>query len=423
MRRIVVLGCGFGGLKAARELERALAGRRRVQLTVVSDRSHFLYTPLLPSVATGELDVAHVTFPIRAAFDKSTEVLIEPIEAIDLDERVLRGAKTDVAFDYLLVACGSQTNWGDHPEWRAHSLTCKSARDGVRLREEITRAISEAAELDSTEERERRLTFVVGGGGATGVELAAEIMTTFQTEVAAVVSDAVASAFRVVLVEQQERLLPTMPPELGALARDHLRSLGMELRVGTAVVDRSADEVELSTGEIIVADNFLWCGGVRAPDLVTDAGFEIDIQGRIAVDDTLQAHGLAGVYAIGDVAGLRADVPWSAHVASQQAPFAARNIVADLSGRAGRTWEYHHHGDLVTLGRQHAIAWVGETPLEGRGARTLYRLIHMAMIPTGVKKAGLLKEWLFARFRRTSRPWNLLEAEGEVAQLESEAPK
>lgn len=422
MRRIVVLGCGFGGFKAARELERALAGRRRVQLTVVSDRSHFLYTPLLPSVATGELDVAHVTFPIRAAFDKSTEVVIEPIEAIDLDERVLRGSKTDVAFDYLLVACGSQTDWGGHPEWCAHALNFKTARHAVRLREEITRAVAEAAEFDTDEARRRRLTFVIGGAGATGVELAAELLTTLQTEVAPRVSDAVANALRVVLVEQQERLLPAMPHDLGHLARTHLRSVGMELRLGTGVVGRNAHEVELSTGEVIAADNFLWCGGVRVPDLVAEAGFQLDIHGRIAVDDTLKAHDVAGVYAIGDVAGLRADLPGSAQVASQQAAFAARNIVAQLSGRSGRTWEYHHHGDLVTLGRQHAIAYVGETPLEGRGARTLYRLIHMAMMPTGVKKAQLLKEWLFSSFRRGPRPWNLLEAEAEVAQIGAETP-
>lgn len=422
MRRIVVLGCGFGGFKAARELERALAGRRRIQLTVVSDRSHFLYTPLLPSVAIGELDVAHVTFPIRAAFDKSTEVLVEPIEAIDLHERVLRGSKSDINFDYLLVACGAQTDWGDHPEWGADALSFKTARDAVRLRETITRAISDAAECADDHKRQRRLTFVIAGAGATGVELAAEVLTTLKTEVAPQVSEAVANALRVVLVEQQERLLPAMPHDMGHLARTHLRSLGMELRLGTAVVDRSAHEVVLSTGEVIAADHFLWCGGVRAPDLVTDAGFKLDINGRIAVDDMLQAHDVTGVYAIGDVAGLRVDPPWSAQVASQQAHFAARNIVAELSGRSGRTWEYHHHGDLVTLGRQHAIAYVGETPLEGRGARTLYRLIHMAMMPTGVKKAQLLKEWLFSSFRRNPRVGGLLDTEASMAQLEAETP-
>jgi NADH dehydrogenase len=421
MRRIVVLGCGFGGFKAARELEASLAGRRRVQLTVVSDRSHFLYTPLLPSVATGELDVAHITFPIRTAFDKSTEVLIEPIEAIDLERRLLRGQNDDIEFDYLLVAVGSQTDWAGQPHWRANSLTFKSARDGVRVREAVTQALEDAADMSSADERARRLTFVVGGAGATGVGLASELLTTLQTEVVPVVSDSIANALRVVLVEKQERVLPTMPEALGLLARTHLREFGMELRLGTAVVGRSAGEVALSTDEIIAADHFLWCGGVRVPDLVAEAGFDVDAKGRINVEDTLEVGDHPGVYAIGDVAGFDADIPQTAHVASQQAPVAARNIIAQLSGRAGRRWEYHYHGEMVALGRQHAVAYIGETALKGRGARTLYRLVHTAMMPTGIKKTQLLKEWLFSSFRRNSSPWGLLKAQPERAQLKSES--
>jgi NADH dehydrogenase len=423
MRRIVVLGCGFGGFKAARELEASLSSRRRVQLTVVSDRSHFLYTPLLPSVATGELDIAHITFPIRTAFDKSTEVLIESIEAIDLEHRVLRGQNEDIAFDYLLIATGCQTDWGGHDHWLANSLTCKSARDGVRLREAVSQALEDAVELSSPQARSRRLTFVVGGAGATGVGLASELLTTLKTEVAPIVSDEIASALRVVLVEKQHRVLPAMPEELSTLARTHLRDFGMELRLGTAVVDRNANEVELSTGELIAADNFLWCGGIRVPEMIAQAGFEVDAKGRIVIDDTLEVSGHPGVYAVGDVAGFGDDLPQTAHVASQQAPVAARNIVAQLSGRAGRRFEYHYHGDMVALGRQNALAYVGETALEGRGARTLYRLVHTAMMPTGVKKAQLLKEWIFSNFRRNARPWGLLEGESDRAQLGSETPE
>jgi NADH dehydrogenase len=423
MRRIVVLGCGFGGFKAARALEASLSNRRRIQLTVVSDRSHFLYTPLLSSVATGELDVTHITFPIRAAFDKSTEVLIEPIESIDLDGRVLRGQNEDIGYDYLLVACGSQTDWAGQNHWRANALTCKSARDGVCLRESVTQALKDAGQMSSAEQRARRLTFVVGGAGATGVGLASALLTTLQTQVVPLVSDEIAEALRVVLVDRQDRVLPSMPEDLSRLTRTHLRDFGMELRLGTAVVDRSATEVALSTGEIIAADNFMWCGGVRVPDMIAEAGFEVDAMGRIIVDDTLEVVGQSGVYAIGDAAGVAADIPQTAHVASQQAPLAARNIVAQLSGRAGRRWEYHYHGDMIPLSRQNAVAYIGETALDGRGARTLYRLVHTALMPTGVKKAQLLKEWLFSNFRRSSRPWGLLEQQPNRVQLESEAPE
>lgn len=410
MRRIVVLGCGFGGFRAARELERSLAGRRRVQVTVVSDRSHFLYTPLLPSVATGELDPSHITFPIRSAFDKSTDVLVEHVEAIDLQARTLRGRSQDVDFDYLLVASGSQTDWDGHPEWRSHALTCATARDAMRLRDAIADALVAAADTQDPDERRRRLTFVVGGAGPCGVELASELLTSLQTDATDEIADEIREAIRVVLVERRGGVLPDFAAELGELAAEHLAAQGIELQVGTEIVGRSEHAVELASGESIAADNFLWCGGMRPGPLAAKAGFRLDATGRIAVDPTLQCVEHAGVYAVGDIAAAGADIPQNAQVATQQAVTAARNIVAELSGRARRSWEYRHHGDLVTLGRDNALAYLGGSAIEGRAASALYRLVHTALMPTGVKKAQLLKDWVLTKRQRRSALWNRLEA-------------
>lgn len=415
MRRIVVLGCGFGGLKAARRLERSLMGRRRVHLTVVSDRSHFVYTPLLPNVATGELGVSHITFPLREALDKSTELIVERVEGIDLDERVLHGHKSRIEFDYLLVACGAQTDWNGHT-WQSNALTCKSARDGVRLYEALASSLQQASACASSEARQRRLTFVIAGAGPTGVEVAAELLSTLRNEIAPT-SSGLAEAARVVLIERDSGILPRWPKDLGQLTRAYLRQNRLEMRPGTEVVGRSANEVELSTGEVIAADHLIWCGGVRAPSFLSDTGLSLDETGRINVDATLQARGQAGIYAIGDVANAGHGTDQSAQVASQQAPVAARNLVAALAGRAPRDWEHEHRGYLLSLGRENALAHVGDTLIEGRAARALYRLVHTALMPTAIKKASLFKDWLLTGSSRRSQRWELLEATSPHPQL------
>ncbi|AWV88360.1 NAD(P)/FAD-dependent oxidoreductase [Bradymonas sediminis] len=402
MRRIVILGCGFGGFRAARELERELAGRR-VQITVVSDRPDFLYTPLLPNVATGELDASHITFGLREAFEPTTEVLIQTVESIDLAARCLRSPAGDIDFDYLLIACGSQVNWGGHPEWAEHALALKNAGDALRLREEVARALNDAAQISCAEARRRRLTFVIGGGGPTGVEISGSLVAALQSDLIANVAPELVAATRVILVEQGPRLLPDMPTEVGDIARAQLSQFGMEFRLGTSVVSRSATEVGLSTGEVIPADNLIWCGGVRAHPMVAEAGFGVDDQGRILVNKTLKAispaTSVAGIFALGDAATVGEESLQNAQVASQQAYDAAYNIVADLSGRAYREWEYRPSAELISLGNEQAAAYVAGSAITGRAARTLYRLVHTALMPGGLKKASLLKGWLLSRHR------------------------
>lgn len=405
MRRIVILGCGFGGFRAARELERELS-ERRIQLTVVSDRADFLYTPLLPNVATGELDAAHITFELRDAFEPTTEVIIREVESIDLGARCLRSPAGDISFDYLLIACGSQVNWGGHPEWAAHALALKDADDAVRLRERIAQVLNEAAHIADPETRQRHLTFVIGGGGLTGVEVSASLLAALKSDLSANAAPELVAATRVILVEKGARLLPEMPAELAEIARGHLREFGMEFRLGTSVTSRSANEVGLSTGEVIQADNLLWCGGVRAHPMVAEAGFSVDDQGRILVDQYLKARApatsVAGIFAIGDAAYVGEESLQNAQVATQQALDAAYNIVADLSGRGYREWVFRPGAELISLGREQAAAFVAGSAIDGRAARTLYRLVHTAMMPGGLQKATLLKAWLLSRHRITS---------------------
>lgn len=403
MRRIVILGCGFGGLRAAQRLEHNLAARRRVRITVVSARPDFVYTPLLPSVATGELSAAHISFALRDVLAPTTELLLRPVSAVDLQARCLRSPEGDVPFDYLLVAAGSQVDWGEHSEWQDQALRFHNAHDAQQLREALTRALQEAAAMPSDETRRQRLTFVVGGGGPTGVELGAALLSALKRDTLLDDFPQLARAVRMIIVERGPRLLPQMPEALGELARTHLSELGMELRLGTSVVSRTPHEVGLSTGEVIAAEHLIWCGGVKASELAKNSGFELSADGRIRINKTLKARAdgrpLPGVFALGDIACSGADSPRSAQVAAQQANDAAYNIIADMSGRAYRTWEHRGGSELVSIGREQAIAYVSGSAIEGRAARALYRLVHTALMPGRLKKASLLKDWLLTSQR------------------------
>ncbi|MGM0555118.1 MAG: NAD(P)/FAD-dependent oxidoreductase [Myxococcota bacterium] len=425
MRRIVVLGCGFGGYHAIRELERSLEGRRRVQLTVVTNRSHFLYTPLLPNVVTGEVDLTHITFPLRGAFHDTTEVIHEHVESIDLDARVLRGEDRDIAYDYLLLATGAQTDWAGHTEWRDHALTCKDARDATHLREHISDLLERAAATDSAEERERLMTFVVAGAGPTGTELAAEIYTTLKYDVLEQARPELRDALRFVIVDPSDSLLPDLPEAVRHRAADYLEQIGVELELGVSVSDRSRAVVELSDGRQIETENFFWCGGVRSPEVISDGDFVFDRLGRVVVNSGFAVRGHSGVFAIGDCAGVDPAIPQTAQVATQQGPQAAKNILATLDGRAPRSWSYFHKGDLITLGRRNAIASLRGAVVEGRAAWALYRMAYTALMPTGFKKASLLTNWLSSNFapggsRDVAESWRRAVREAERRRLEAQ---
>ena len=396
MRRIVVFGCGFAGYQAARKLERSLEGRRRVELTIVNDRSHFLFTPLLPNVATGELDVSHITFPLHTAFDSTTRLVIDRIEAIDFDQRVLRGRDQTVPFDYLLIAPGAQTDWKGPEDWKQHAVSLKTSRDAVRIYHRIARALETASECKSDERRREHLTFVFGGAGSTGVELVAEIVSALQHHVLPDASPALREAMRIIVVDPADEVLHELPEPVRLAARKRLDAYDLELRMGISVTGCSERTVELSDGSLIDSRHLFWCGGVRTPPVVQDADLETDSMGRIKVDTTLRVADQPGVFAAGDVAGLDPDIPQTAQVADQQGPVAAKNIIAELSGRAPVSFDYFHRGHLITLGRRDAVAGLRGVVLEGKAAWALYRVAYTALMPSGLKKARLLSDWIVA---------------------------
>jgi len=399
-------------LHAAQTLERMLEGRRRVQLTVVDGEDAFVFTPLLPNVANGELTTSSLRLRLSEQLKPTTRLERAWVEGIDMGRRELASDTGPIPFDYLVVAPGAVTDWKGKQAWREHSMTCKTAEDAHAIRAHMRRKLAEAQVL-SGEERQRALTFVFAGGGPTGIELAAELWAALSYEVLPSASEEVRRALRFIIVEPDDMVLPGLPPELRVFARRRLDDMGVELRLGRLVVERDAERVVLDDGEEILADSFFWCAGVKPPEWLADTGLQLDGRGRVRVDDTLLAKSADGIYVIGDSARTPTESPQTAQVAAKQGPLAAKNLVADLSGRTPKRWKYFHQGDLLTLGRGHAAVTVFGVATEGAPAYAFYRLVYAGLMPNALRPVKVLAEWLehdYSSYRRT-KDIGLLEDE------------
>ena len=410
MRRIVILGCGFGGLAAARRLADEFAPRRGVELTVVADRSHFLFTPLWASVVGGTSQLRQIQIPLRALLDHPVRIAVDRATTIDLESREVVGVQGRYPFDFLIVAVGAETDWRGHPEWVSDAISCRTGRDAVEAFEAVGNAFRRAERLADREEIRRALTFVVGGAGPTGVELVGQLADRIRQDIAPMLDTRLANEVRVALVEPQGEVLPDFAPQIRGGARRLLDDAQVDLRTNDGVVARARGRVELASGDAFATDNFFWCGGVRPPCWLAGAGFEVDDRGRVLVHRNLQAVGHHGIYVVGDCAGAGDEVPMKAEVAHEQADIASCNLVADLAGRSRKSWHYDGPADAIAFGRTGGAVMWGQSLVEGRAAQALRATTYSRLAPGALRKMVLMRD-LFsgAVARRTSPAGRLLE--------------
>lgn len=394
MRHIVVLGAGFGGLHAAKTIEKLIPGRRRVQLTLVNNQSHFLFTPLLPNVANGDIERHNITLPIKEHLDPTTDFVQTQINEIDLEQSILRGEGIDVPFDYLILAPGAVTNWQNNENIKRWSMTIKQMHDADMIRKTIDEAFDRAGQSFDEATKQRALTFVFAGGGATGVETAAELHSSIVERIYPQIGSDLRQKVRFVLVEAEDRLVPNMSAEIGHMAQTHLTHNHFDLQLGRRVIDRNAQQVILNDHTKIESANLFWCAGVQAPPwLQKTKGLNFDERGRVIVNEYLQVDGRVNVFAIGDVASTPNDSPQNVQTALLQAPLVAKNLVAILSGRTPQPWQDPPIKEVISLGQGNAAAKIGETAFEGKAAYALYRMTYMSMLPSTIKKLRLVRDW------------------------------
>jgi NADH dehydrogenase len=352
---VVVVGAGFGGLECAK----ALAGAP-VDVTVVDRQNFHTFSPLLYQVATSALTPADVVFPIRGVFRRAGNVRVRrgTVAAVDLDARCVRledGA--ELTYDYLVVAAGATTAWFGVPGAEEHALPLYGMPDAVRLRNHVL-ACFESADADPGR-TEEALTFVIVGGGPTGVEMAGAFVELFHAVLAKDFPSLDFGRARVVLVELGDRVLGGFSETGSRHAEAQLRERGVELRLGTAVTAIDAGSVTLSTGEVVPCGTVVWAAGVRTSPLMEGLGLERVANGRLVVDPSLRLEEHPEVLVVGDLAA----VPWQdgllpqvANVAQQEGRHAGRTVARLAEGEDARPFRYHHLGFMATIGRGAAVA-------------------------------------------------------------------
>lgn len=402
--QVVIIGGGFGGLAAAREL----GNRRGVQVTLIDRRNHHVFQPLLYQVATATLSPADIAGPIRSilAGYRNVRVLLDEVEALDRDGKAVRLASGRmVPYDRLIIATGARHSYFGRDEWADHAPGLKSLEDATAVRRRVLLALEHAETEEDPARRKALLTFVVIGGGPTGIEMAGAIAELSRRSVSRDFRHISPHCSKVLLVEAGQRLLPSFPPDLSEKARKSLEQLGVEVFTGRPVVE--LDELGLSiSGDRIDAHTIIWAAGVRASPAADWLGAEADRQGRVKVGEDCGVPGWPGVYAIGDTASFTASaegppLPGIAPVAKQQGRFVARLI----RGKTSAPFRYRDWGSLATIGRSRAVIALGRVHLSGHLAWLLWGTAHIYFL-VGFRNrlsVGLSWLWNYLTFARHAR--------------------
>jgi NADH dehydrogenase len=401
---ILIIGGGFGGLDAAR----ALAGAP-VRVTLLDRHNYHLFQPLLYQVATSSLSPGDIASPIRWILRRqdNVRVLLADARAIEASaRRVILDDGTFMVYDYLIVATGAAHAYFGHPEWARRAPGLKTLDDALEIRRRVLLAFEAAEREDNPDEMRRLLTFVIIGGGPTGVELAGALAEIARHTLKRDFRSIDPASARIVLLEGAPHILSPFPESLRRAATASLTRLGVEVRTSAMVtaVDREGvvwrgAASPAGPDERLAAETVLWAAGVAASPLAQSLGVTLDRAGRIPVETTLQVSGLPHVFAVGDVCALHQDgrlLPGVAQVAKQEGAHAARNILRAVRCQALMPFRYRDYGNMATIGRGAAIADIRGVRTSGLVAWLLWLLIHIFWLIGFRNRLAVLAEWGWA---------------------------
>lgn len=396
-KRVVIAGMGFGGLRAAK----VLAGSG-VELIMIDRNNFHLFQPLLYQVATAGLEEEAIAYPLRGLTRKwhGASFLLAEISGIDLEEKCVLTDAGAVPYDYLVVAAGSRTNYFGMASVAKHSFDLKRLDQAEDLRNQILLVFEQASREQDPQRREALLTFVIVGGGPTGVEFSGALRELIVYVLSQDFPTIFASETRIILVEAADSLLTAMPAELREYARYKLVSMGVDVRLETRVVGATAETVELHGGSVIHSHTLLWSAGVAAAEL---AGHLQDVErgaaGRIMVEPDLSIKGHPEVFVVGDMAcSLEngAPLPMMAPVAIQQGNYAARKIRAREEGKTLPPFRYRDKGAMATIGRSSAVATAAGFNFRGYIAWVTWLLLHLYYLIGFRNRLVVMMNWTYA---------------------------
>jgi NADH dehydrogenase len=393
--RVVVIGGGFGGLTAAQAL-----ASLPVDVTLVDRRNHHVFQPLLYQVATAGLSPAEIAAPIRHVLrrQRATRVLLGDVRAVDLEQKRVRLETGELAYDYLIVAAGATHSYFGHDPWAAHAPGLKTIEEALEIRRRVLLAFEEAEREEDAERRRAFLTFVVIGGGPTGVEMAGAFAEIARHTLAREFRRIDPASARIVLVEAGPRVLPAYPEDLSQRAQRQLEALGVQVWTGSPVSDVGPGGVQIGADRLATR-TVVWAAGLQGSPLARTLGAPLDRSGRVRVlpDLTLPGHPEAAV--IGDLAALEQDgklVPGVAPAAMQMGAHAARNIERSLRGEPLLPFRYRDKGSLATIGRSRGVASIGKLRLSGLVAWLAWLMIHIFFLIGYRNRLMVMLEWAWA---------------------------
>jgi len=405
-KQVLVLGGGFAGLNAAK----VLGGSGEVEVTVVDRQNHHLFQPLLYQVAMAGLSPADIAAPIRSILSgaSNTRVLQGEAKAIDLQAQTVRFDFGPLPFDYLLVACGASHSYFGNDAWETHAPGLKTVAQATEIRRRVLAAFEVAERTEDADEQKRQLTFVVIGGGPTGVELAGAIGEMSRFTLAKDFKQINPRLTRVILVEAGPRILPMFSEQSATRATRDLEKLGVQIWTSTKVTDVGEEGVVMANEKVLAA-TLLWAAGNEAARLEWSAPVETDNRGRLIVEPDLSLAGLRNVFVAGDQASFTHQtdqpLPGTAPVAMQQGRFIGKTILNDLADKPRKNFRFVDKGQMATIGRSRAVVEVGKLKFAGWFAWITWLAVHIFYL-TGFKNrffVVLQWAWSYLTFRRGAR--------------------
>jgi NADH:ubiquinone reductase (H+-translocating) len=402
MKRIVIIGAGFGGLTAAKEL-----AKKNFNITVVDKTNHHLFQPLLYQVATAALSPADIAIPIRSIFskNKNVEVLLGDVKSIDKENKKVFFNGSEIEYDYLIIATGSRHSYFGKDEWEKYAPGLKTLNDALKIRETILLSLEAAEKEKDSVKRQKYLNFVIIGGGPTGVELAGAISEIVNQNIIPDFRNIDASMTKVYLIEALPTILTSYPESLSKRAVEDLKSLQVEVILNEKVTEINDEGVNVGN-KFIETKNILWAAGNQTMPLIRTLRIETDRLGRAMVNVDLSINGDSSIFVIGDAAAVKDErgeyLPAIAPVAIQQGKYVAKLISGDLVGRPHKEFKYRDKGTMATIGKAKAVAVIKGFKLSGLIAWLAWSFIHVLFLISFRNKLRVMSEWIWHYI--TNRP-------------------
>ena len=395
-QHVIIVGAGFGGLEAAKKLI-----DEPVRMTVIDRTNHHLFQPLLYQIATAALSPADIAAPIRGILGRcrNTEVVLAEVKSVNVETRTVKTGEREFAYDYLILATGARHSYFGHDEWEKFAPGLKSLEDAIEIRRRLLLAFEYAEKITDEAAKKAAMTFVIIGGGPTGVEMAGAIAEIARYTLAKDFRHIDPSSARVVLVEGDQRVISAFPEDLSEKALEQLKELGVEVHTGTHATNLTEAGVQVGD-EFIPCRVKIWAAGNAASFVGKTTGAPVDRAGRVIVNNDLTIPGHREVQVIGDLANFSHDggkpLPGVSPVAMQQGRHAARNILAMMDGREPERFRYWDKGSMATIGRNRAVADLHWFHLSGLLAWLAWLFVHIIFLVGFRNRIAVLIQWAWA---------------------------